>query len=403
MTTISLREPAYGAPAGPVLFAAGYRPFFLFAGVQTALTLPLWLAVYTGVVSLNLPFADALWHGHEMVFGFAGAAVGGFMLTAVPNWTGATPVSGRPLMVLFALWLAGRVGFTLAGILPPLLVAVLDLSYLPVLAAILAIPLVRAGKGRNMAFLALLAVFWAANGAVHAGLAWGWPDPMAAVYAGVFLLLLMIAVVGGRIIPAFTQNWLRMQGHPVEIKTPAWIEKGGSCGILAAAGVTTLLAPQSVAASVLLIVAGLIHAVRLIGWQGYRTITNPILAVLHLGYLWLAVGLLLWGASGLVDAVPVSAALHALTAGAIGTMILAVMSRAALGHSGRPLIASPMVTAAYGLVAIAAVLRVIAPLSGDAQMALTHGGGMLWALAWLLFVVAYAPIMLRPRADGRPG
>jgi uncharacterized protein involved in response to NO len=402
MATIPLQEPTYRGNAGPLFFAAGFRPFFLFAGIQAAVMLPLWLAVYSGL-SLGLPFSPVVWHGHEMVFGFAAAAVGGFLLTAVPNWTNTHHVSGKPLMALFAAWLAGRVAFLAAGVLPPVLVAVLDLAYLPFLAVLLAKPLISAGKWRNIMFIPILVLFLVADALVLAGTAFGVGDPMQGVYLGIMLLLVMIAIVGGRIIPSFTQNWLRMQGQAVEVKPIAWIEKGGAAISVLAAGVLAALAPGSVAAGVVLLLAAAIHLIRLARWHGGKTLSNPILWVLHLGYLWLVIGLALLGLASFIDALPVSAAVHALTAGCIGTMILGVMSRAALGHSGRPLEVSKAVVAAYWLISIGTVLRVVAPLLPDAQMGLTHAGGTLWALAWVLFVVVYFPIVTRPRADGRAG
>lgn len=403
MATIPLQEPSYRGKGGPLFFAAGFRPFFLFAGIQAAVMLPLWLAVYTGGLSLGLPLGAAIWHGHEMVFGFAGAAVGGFLLTAVPNWTNTPHVSGRPLMLLFAVWLAGRVAFTLSGLLPPLLVTALDLLYVPVLAVLLAKPLISAGKWRNIAFLPILTLFLLANALVHAGVMLGSFDPMRGVYLGIMLLLVMIAIVGGRIIPSFTQNWLRMQGQPVELKPLAWIEKGGAVGSVVLGGVLAAVVPGSMAAGVVLLAAAAIHLLRMGRWFGLRTLSNPILWVLHLGYLWLVIGLVLLGLASFVDALPISAAVHALTAGCIGTMILGVMSRAALGHSGRPLELSKAVVVAYWLVSLGTVLRVVAPLLPTAQMGLTHAGGTFWALAWLLFVIVYFPIVTRPRADGRAG
>jgi len=402
MATIPLQEPTYRGNAGPLFFAAGFRPFFLFAGIQAALMLPLWLAVYSGL-SLGLPFSPVIWHGHEMVFGFAAAAVGGFLLTAVPNWTNTHHVSGKPLMVLFAAWLAGRIAFLAAGVLPPLLVAALDLAYLPLLAVLLAKPLIKAGKWRNIAFLPILALFLIANAQVHAGIAFGAGDAMRGVYLGIMLLLVMIAIVGGRIVPSFTQNWLRMQGRPVEVTPLAWVEKGGAVGSVVLGGVLAALAPGSLAAGAVLLLAAAIHLLRLARWHGLATLSNPILSVLHLGYLWLVIGLALLGLASFIDALPVSASVHALTAGCIGTMILGVMSRAALGHSGRPLEVSKAVVGAYWLVSAGTVLRVVAPLLPDAQMGLTHAGGTLWALAWVIFVVVYFPIVTRPRADGRAG
>ncbi|MBI2236103.1 MAG: NnrS family protein [Magnetospirillum sp.] len=399
MATINLQEPAYRGKQGPVFFAAGFRPFFLFAGIQAAVMLPLWLLMWEGVADLGLTYPPALWHGHEMVFGFGAAAVGGFLLTAVPSWANTGYVSGRPLMVLFALWLAGRAAFALGGVLPAWLVAPIDLAYLPLLAVMVAKPLIAAGKWRNIAFVPILALFTIANALVHVEAAGGLITGLMGVWLGIFILLLMIAIVGGRIVPSFTQNWLRMQGQPVDAKPAAWIEKGGAAAVVLAAAAMQIHFPGPVA-GVALLLAAVVHGVRLAGWHGLRTLANPILWVLHLGYLWLVVGLALLGLANLLPQLPVSAAVHALTAGCIGTMVMAVMSRAALGHSGRPLeLPRPMV-AAYVLISLGTLLRVLAPVAGDA---LTAAGGLAWSAAWLVFVVAYWPIVTRPRADGRPG
>lgn len=403
MATIPLHEPVCPGKAGSVFFAAGFRPFFLVAALQAALTLPLWLAVYAGGVDLNLPFSPLLWHGHEMVFGFAGAAIGGFLLTAVPNWTNCRALGGWPLMVLFAVWLAGRAAFTLAGYLPAAVVMMADLSYVPLLAFLVGRPLVAIGKARNMIFLPILTLFLAANLGVHLDIFFAIGDGQKAILAGLGLVLLMIAIVGGRIVPSFTQNWLRMQGQTVELKPIAWMEKGGAPLVLVVAMGLHLALGQSLVAGGALLIAAAIHGLRLWRWLGWRTIAAPILSVLHLGYGWMVVGLGLLGLSSLVSWLPASAALHALTAGAVGTMIMAVMSRAALGHSGRPLVLAPAVVVAYALLSLGTVLRVVAPLVSDAQMGLTHAGGSLWALAWVLFAWVYFPILTKARADGRAG
>jgi uncharacterized protein involved in response to NO len=403
MATIPLQEPVYRGNDGPVFFAAGFRPFFLSAALQAVVALPLWLAVYVGGIDLKLTYAPSLWHAHEMVYGFAAAAIGGFLLTAVPNWTNTHHVSGRPLMALFAAWLAGRLAFMLGGMLPPPLVAVLDLTYLPLLAFLVGRPLLAAGKWRNIGFLFILGLLWAIDAAIHAHIALGIGDGLAAIWLAIGLVLATVVIVGGRIVPSFTQNWLRMQGRPVEAVPVAWIEKGGAVGSVIAGSVLAAFAPTSPAAGAVLLAAAAINGVRLARWHGIHTASNPILWVLHLGYLWLVVGLALLGLSSFLPALPPSAAVHALTAGSIGTMVLGVMSRAALGHSGRPLEVARLTVAAYWLLSVGTALRVAAPLLGNAQMGMTHAGGTAWSLAWLLFAIVYFPILTRPRSDGRPG
>jgi uncharacterized protein involved in response to NO len=399
MATINLQEPAYKGKQGPVFFAAGFRPFFLSAGIQAAVMLPLWLLVWEGIAALALPYSPALWHGHEMVFGFAAAAVGGFLLTAVPSWTNTPYVSGRPLMVLWGLWLAGRLAFTLGGVLPAPLVALVDMAYLPLLAVLVAKPLIAAGKWRNIAFVPILALFTVANALVHVEAAGGYPVGLMGVWLGIFIVLVMIAIVGGRIVPSFTLNWLRMNGRPTEVKPVGWIEKGGAAGSVLLAAAMEIHFPGPVA-GVALLAAAAVHGVRLAGWHGGKTLSNPILWVLHLGYLWLVVGLALLGLANLVPDFPASAAVHALTAGCVGSMVIGVMSRAALGHSGRPLELSSATVGAYVLISLGALLRVLSPLAPEAM---TVAGGLAWSAGWLVFVVVYWPIVTRPRADGRPG
>ena len=396
MTTISLQEPSYRGGAGPALFASGFRPFFLLSGLHALLALPLWLAVNGGVVDLPSAIPAVIWHGHEMVFGFAAAAIGGFLLTAVPGWTDGRTVGGWRLMLLVAVWLAGRVAFTVNGILPDWLVAVTELAYLPLLAGFLAGPLIRAGKLRNIAFLPILALLWLCDGATLLG-------SIEAVWAAIMLVLVMIVVVGGRIVPSFTANWLRLQGRPVEVTPILWIERGGAAASIAVAGILSIAQPDSAVTGIVWLGAAAIHGLRLSRWHGAKVLSNPLLWSLHLGYLWLVAGLALSGLACFLPVLPASAALHALTAGCAATMVIAVMSRAALGHSGRELIASPAMVLAYGLVSVGAALRVAAPLWPDAMSGLIDLGGGLWSLAWLIFVVVHLPIVVRPRVDGRPG
>jgi len=403
MVTIPLQEPVYKGATGSVFFAAGFRPFFLFSGLQALVMLPVWLLVFTGFLVAPDHWNPVVWHAHAMVFGFATAAVGGFLLTAAPSWTNTRTLSGRPLAALFVLWLAGRIAVALAGSLPAALVALFDLGYLPALALALAGPLIKAGMGRNIAFLPILTLLWLAQICTHVEALGGMPVGLRGVYLGIFILLLMIVIVGGRIIPSFTQNWLKMQGRPVEMVTIGWIEKGGAVGSIAAAALAQVLAPSSAAAGFLALVAALVHFVRLSCWHGLAVLANPLLGILHLGYFWLVAGLALLGLSAFAPALPASAALHALTAGCVGTMVIAVMSRAGLGHAGRPLVAAPMTVASYVLISIGAMLRVIAPVVAGAMVPLTLAGGLLWAAGWAAFVVVYAPILTRPRADGRPG
>ncbi len=382
---------------GPVLLQAGFRPFFLLAGLAAMLMVPLWLAQVVLGWRAALTVPPLLWHGHEMVFGFATAAVAGFLLTAVPNWTGAATVRGLPLALLAALWLAARIGFW-AG-LPVAVVAVPDLLFLPALGLALARPLIRAGKPRNMMFLGLLALLDVADAVVLAAMAGHGDFGLNGLLAAIFILLFMIAVIGGRIIPGFTRNGLHMIGVTFEAKARPGLDKAALLALLAG-GLLTVVPLSPPVAGLVLAVAALLHGARLAGWGGRHTARVPLLWILHLGYAWLPLGLALLALSDVApDLVPMTIALHALTAGTIASMILGVMTRAALGHSGRPLKPHALTVAAYALVQLAALARVAGCLI-DMRAGLMISG-LLWTLAFLLFLVVYGPICLAARADGR--
>lgn len=403
MATIQIENgpTAANRQSGPLFFSAGFRPFFLLAGLDAALTIFVWLGFYSGFVGLKLPYSPALWHGHEMVFGFGAAAVAGFLLTAVPNWTGAR-ISGRPVMVLTLLWLAGRLAFWASGLLPGLVVAVVDLAFLPALAVVLARPLIAAGKVRNLIFVPILGLYTLANLLIHVEAMGVAATGSIGLYLAIYLLALKITIIGGRIIPSFTATALRMSGTPVEAKSHGWIEKILPFAMIAAAVADSLI-PGPLAAAVLLAVAAM-QAVRLSGWHGLRTLNVPLLWVLHAGYAWLVIGLALRGLAMLVPAVPATAALHAITVGAIGMMVLGVMSRAALGHSGRPLVPAKATIAAYWLIGLAALVRVFMPILLPGLYSLSiDASGLLWSAGFLIYSIVYWPVCTKPRADGRAG
>jgi len=394
-------EQTNSADAGIPLLRAGFRPFFLLAGSQAALQVPVWLAQVAGGLSLRLPYGANLWHGHEMLFGFGGAAVAGFLLTAVPSWTGIPTPRGRWLGAFAALWLAARLAFALGGLLPPWVAAALDLPFLPLLGVMVAVPLLRAGKWRNTMFLGILAVLTGADALVLAEMGGLADCGRNGLFLALFALILMVGVIGGRIIPAFTQSALRQAGIAWQPRAAPLLEKLAVAS-LAAVAVLEAVLPGSSWAGLACLAAAPLHLLRLVRWEGWRARRIPLLWVLHLGYLWLPLGLMLMGVAGLApDLLRPEQALHGLSAGCIGTMVLAVMSRAALGHGGRPLVPARPIVAAYVLVWGAAWVRVFGPLV-DPLPALWLSG-LAWSAGFALFVMVYAPICLSPRADGQPG
>jgi uncharacterized protein involved in response to NO len=386
------------------LFEYGFRPFFLGAALMAALAIPLWLLRWLGAFELDSNWMPSLWHAHEMLFGFAAAALAGFLLTAVPSWTGAPALRGAPLAFLAGIWLLGRLLAYAGGEVGAALFAAVDLAFLPLLAVAVA-PAIMAGSARrNGLFILLLALLFLANLTMHLE-ALGWADDSAGagLRLALGLFLLMITLIGGRILPAFTASGLKAAGIAAELRPAPALDKAA---ILATAllAIVFTLADAGPATAVLAVLAALAHAARLARWAGWKARRIPLLWILHLAYAWLILGLALLAAASLSAAVPLSAALHALAAGAIASMVLGVTSRAALGHTGRPLATGPTTVAAYVLVLLGAALRVAAPfLPGDGQIHAIGAGGLLWSAGFVCFLAVYLPILVGPRADGRPG
>jgi uncharacterized protein involved in response to NO len=336
---------------------------------------------------------------HEATFGFAVAALAGFLLTAVPNWTGAGPLRGARLAALFALWLAGRVAL-FAPAVPASLAAAVDLAFLPALAAAVAPGILARNARRNGVVVLALALLWLADIGWHAdrlGVAPGLALPAA--HATIGLLALLVALVGGRIVPAFTIGGMRMAGRPVEIAPAPRLDAAAIAALAATVVLETAAAPDAPLAATAAL-AAVLHAARLARWRPWRTLGVPLVWILQLGYAWLVVALALLAAAAL-GLVPRGAATHALAGGAIATMILAVMSRASLGHTGRALAADRVTVTAYLLVTLGAALRVAASFPGG--VVLVEPAALSWSAGFLVFAARYAPILLRPRPDGRPG
>jgi uncharacterized protein involved in response to NO len=387
------------------LFASGFRPFFLLAGLDAVANMGAWLAVYFEPGLWPESAMPAVyWHAHEMLFGFVAAAIGGFLLTAVPNWTGSNPYRGTPLYLLTGAWICGRLAMLPFIPLPAAWRAMADLAFYPLLALTLAPRLVGAGKLRNIMFLVLLAALLTGNLLFHLGAAGViTAGEHIGLAVGADIVTIMIVIVGGRILPAFTRSGLAALRIPVDISANPWLERFAILSILAmtAADMATPLSRLSGGVTLL---AAIAQIFRLSQWQGYRARRIPLLWVLHLGYAWLALGLLL-KATWLLFAVDLAQNwIHALTIGAFSTMILAVMSRASLGHAGRPLVAPKPVVVAYGMLSAAAAVRVFCPVIMPAHSGIAiASAGLLWIGTFALFLWVYAPILLSPRQDGMPG
>ena len=383
----------------PPILQHGFRPFFLLAALWAPASLAIWLlALADGPVPPTaLPLIA--WHPHELLFGYAGAVVTGFLLTAVPNWTGRLPVAGALLLALCVLWLLARLAGLVGGAVLPLAAVVLDTAFWVVLAAATGREVAVGGNWRNLPVIGLvgllgIACLLSASEALGAE-----TGPMGRRLA-LAVLLVLIGLIGGRVVPSFTRNWLAKQPA---IQLPAsfgQIDRVALALLVAAAALWVAL-PESRAAGAMLTVAGLATLVRLARWRGVATGAEPLVAVLHLGYAWLGAGLVLHGLGILFPDGPGRlATLHALSAGAIGTMTLAIMTRATLGHTGRTLTADRATVAIYIFVQAGAALRVSAPVLPAVYAVSLTVAALLWGGAFALYVVRYGPMLLSPRAMG---
>ena len=400
MSFIHLVEPQC-TPGLWAILALGFRPFFLLAALFAATAAPTWILIYQGLLDPVSYLAPTVWHAHEMIFGFAIAVVAGFLLTAASNWTGRRTAAGPGLAALAALWIAGRLAMVAGAGLPAWLVAGVDVAFLPILAVVLARPILAAGNRRNVIFPIVLLVLGAVNLSIHLGslsaIAW---DPSSGLRVAIDLILLMIGVLGGRVIPSFTKNAL-----PQARVSPCPKASMLALASLAALAIADAASGTSGVTGALALLAGAMNALRMRGWGTLSTGRHPILWILHVGYGWMAAGLLLRGVADLSGVIPMDASMHALTLGAIGCMILGMMSRVALGHTGRAISPARLTIVAYWLVNAAALLRVLFAIIPDdmIRLAALSASGCLWSLAFLCFFIVYLPILSRPRADGRPG
>ncbi|WP_347266653.1 NnrS family protein [Paracoccus sp. (in: a-proteobacteria)] len=382
------------------LFSAGWRVFFLAAGLWGVLSVALWLMWWWTGSDGGLGVAPQLWHAHEMIFGYAVAAIGGFFLTAVPNWTGAKEAPERFILLVSGLWLAGRLAVGLSGALPAALVAVVDLAFLPVLAAKILTQLMVRPKPQNMMFLLLISMLWLSNLMVHLewmGLA---GTEMQGLRAGLLTVCAMIAAMGGRVTPAFTRNAMLREGQ--EARLPVSHQKldlaGTALAILTA--LTMLIGLPDAVTGTLALLAGLAALARLSGWRALALPGQPIVWALHLGYGMLALGFIAWGLAQLGLGSEIGA-LHLLGIGGIGGMTVAVMSRAALGHSGRALVAPRPVALAYALMPLAAILRWAGSEWAGLYGLGVVGAALLWCLALALYTVALWPVFFAARPRGK--
>lgn len=383
---------------GPALWSYGFRPFFLGGAGWAVLTMALWIAALGHGLPLGGAYGATHWHAHEMAFGFAPAVLAGFLLTAIPNWTGGLPVAGRALALLFALWAVGRAAMTGAALIGAWPAALLDAAFLPALLAIAAREIVAGRKWNDLKVLAGISAILAGNLGFHAT-ALGGGDPAPWLRAAVSGYVALVLIIGGRIIPSFTRNWLNQRGRgPMPVAYNRFDLGVIGLSALALAGWT--IAPEARLSAMAALIAAGLNLARLARWRGLATRGEGLLAVLHLAYGCVPLGFLTIAAAGAGLVQPVSA-LHVLTVGVISTMMLAVMTRATRGHTGRALTASGLTMASYLCLFAAALARPLADLLAAAW--LIEVTGALWILAFGLFVLEYGPMLTQERRLPRGG
>lgn len=378
------------------LFSYGFRPFFFGGALWAVIAMVLWIGLLTGGLSFAGGYGAVPWHIHEFLFGYISAVVTGFLLTAVPNWTGRLPLRGGSLLMLFLVWLAGRIAMLMTARLGTSIAAVIDGTYLWLLTFLILREILSGNNWRNLKVMVLVAILASANTFFHVEIVRnGAPDVSSRL--GIAAIVALIILIGGRITPSFTHNWLVKQGIT---KLPAPFGRFDII-VMAFSAMALLLwvaAPHWQPTSAALLVAAALLLIRLLRWQVLRTWREPIVFILHLGYLFLPLGALLLAVSILLPAtLTESGALHAWTTGAMGVMTLAVMTRATRGHTGRAIEAPATTTAIYAAIILAAALRIVAPMFPAIYMPLIHTAALCWLLAFGGFVLVYGPMLLRTR------
>ncbi len=381
---------------GPAFFSYGFRPFFLGAALFAGVAIPVWLLMLGGVGGLESLYPARDWHVHEMVFGFLPAVITGFLLTAIPNWTDRPPIRGRELIGLWMLWLVGRLVIAMPWLMP-VVAAIVDAAFLVAVATLVWREIAAAKSWFHAPMGALISLYAGANILFHV-LALSGADIDLPIRMALGLVMVLLALIGGRVTPTFTGELMVQQG--LAQQPPAFSRFDGlSVVLVAIAALSWTVQPHVIATGWIMATAGLINLGRLSRWYGWVTWREPLVLILQLGYGWLAMALLALGGSILGFGLETTDAVHALTTGAVGVMTLGVMTRASLGHTGRPRHAGPLTVCIYTLVTLGALMRVVGPTTGLSTNAFLGLAALCWSGAYLLFAIVYGPFLLRPSLD----
>jgi len=389
--------PRYRDYRGWPVLSAGFRPFFLLGAIQAGLAILVWLPMFYGELRLTSAFAPRDWHVHEMLYGYLPAIITGFLFTAIPNWTGRLPIQGTPLLALVMVWIAGRLGVTFSAETSWWVAMLIDASFLALVALAAAREIIAGRNWRNLAVVLLVLILLGGNVGFHLEAHYvGAADH--AIRIGIAVVVLLISLIGGRIIPSFTRNWL-VRDNPGRLPVPFGRFDRIAIALGALALLSWIVAPDRGVSGIALALAGLLHLVRLARWAGDRTLGERLLVIMHVGYFFVPLGFLL-NALAAFGYVPPSAGIHAWMAGAAGIMTLAVMTRATLGHTGQRLTASPATQAIYAAIVVAALARVCAVLDGADSVLLLHIAAFGWVAAFAGFAGVYGPLLLGVRRNG---
>lgn len=380
----------------PTFLSSGFRPFFLGAATLALLNMLIWLGYLTGNLEIHSQFEPVYWHLHEMMFGFIGAAIAGFLLTAVPNWTGRPGVKGLNLASLAALWLMGRVAVFYSEYTGGYFAAIADLPLFFIFSLYMYREISAQGSKRNLPIVILIFSFGLANALMHAENIWDIDSAQYGYRLSILLVAALIMLIGGRIIPNFTTNWLKQNGGD---KLPTLMNGYDLvCAIWSIVSLFSwVIVPEFIITGYLLAIAGILNLIRLSRWQMLAIIKQPILLILQIGYLWLSIGIFALGVFNIFNLDQSQIPVHIITIGAFSTMILGVMSRASLGHTGRKIIASKLTIGIYICINLSIICRVLSAYSGDASTAFLHISATAWILSFGLFLLQYAPYFFTAR------
>ena len=403
MVVGTVNQMGIGKVKGFSIFSYGFRPFFLASSIYAILPLIPWLFYLLGWFQPNI--AIATWHAHEMLFGFVGAGISGFLLTSLPKWTNTAPLTGKGLKLFFGFWLAGRLAFWAFLLFDhPIFGYLLFVDLLLPLAQTLRIRslLVSTQNKRNYIFVAILTALAIANLLIILDLnnITSHTASLAAILAP-NIIMITIAVIGGRVTYSFTQSYFQQTNQAIDLLKFRVLEKG-ALYLLVLNAILDLIFPHSIASYTVAMMACIAHGLRLLCWKSLKTFDNPMVWVLHLGYFWLVFALFLKAMEAVLG-LPNNLYLHAFTLGSVGTFMLGIMTRAALGHTGRKLIATPIIVISYLLISLAALIRIVCPFFPDLYSYGMGVAGLLWIISYVIYLSEYALILTSPRIDGQPG